>query len=66
MTRAYNEPAPRQPAPEVEQGGLSLASLLTAHRELCRLTTERGAEMHRKHVEAQRLARKEAECTRAR
>ena len=66
MTRAYIEPAPKQPAPEVAQGGLSLASLTAAHRELCRLTTERAAEMHRRHVEAIQLARKEAECTRAR
>ena len=59
MTRAYIEPRQKQPAPEVEQGGLSLASLLAAHRELCRITTERAAEMHRKHVEAIRLAQKE-------
>ena len=41
--KAYIEPAPKQAAPEVEQGGLSLASLTAAHRELCRITTERAA-----------------------
>ena len=73
--KAYIEPAPKQAAPEVEQGGLSLASLTAAHRELCRQSTELAAHKLAMYVqrngpaphvptldesrEASRLARKE-------